>query len=367
VRRALTDAGFSVDKRPGFGRKRERLEATLPGASLLEAPAPRVAVIGAGIAGLSVIRALRGLGIEPTPFDSSGPGSGASGNPAALVTPAFDAGEGARAQFYAQAYRRAVGLYNCIPDAVIARGAVQREAADRDAARFDRISSSPLFDSLTRIPGGMLLADALTVDPAQIAAQWGQWVVGRPIGSLDELAAFDAVVLAAGADIRALWSDAPLQSVRGQASWAFDIDAPLATAFGGYAIPTRTGVLFGATHDRDDEDESVRPQDHLRNLDLLARGLPDLAGRIAGMPLEGRARRRAATPDRMPMAGRVPGRQGLFVLGGLGSRGFCSAPLLADHVAALAAGSPSPLPADLAAIVDPARPSLWRPAPSDVK
>jgi tRNA 5-methylaminomethyl-2-thiouridine biosynthesis bifunctional protein len=51
----------------------------------------------------------------------------------------------------------------------------------------------------------------------------------------------------------------------------------------------------------------------------------------------------------------MPGVDGLFMLGGLGSRGFCVAPLLAEHVAALATGAPSPLPADLAARVDPSR------------
>jgi tRNA 5-methylaminomethyl-2-thiouridine biosynthesis bifunctional protein len=43
------------------------------------------------------------------------------------------------------------------------------------------------------------------------------------------------------------------------------------------------------------------------------------------------------------------------VLGGLGSRGLTWAPLLGEHVAALVAGAPSPLPGDLAALVDPAR------------
>ncbi|HLK24067.1 MAG TPA: hypothetical protein VKT30_05370, partial [Caulobacteraceae bacterium] len=46
---------------------------------------------------------------------------------------------------------------------------------------------------------------------------------------------------------------------------------------------------------------------------------------------------------------------GLFVLSGLGSRGFCSAPLLAEHVAATALGAPSPLPSPLAALVEPHR------------
>jgi tRNA 5-methylaminomethyl-2-thiouridine biosynthesis bifunctional protein len=51
----------------------------------------------------------------------------------------------------------------------------------------------------------------------------------------------------------------------------------------------------------------------------------------------------------------VPGQPGLFVLSGLGSRGFALAPLLAEHVAARVLDAPSPLPADLAAVVDPVR------------
>jgi tRNA 5-methylaminomethyl-2-thiouridine biosynthesis bifunctional protein len=48
----------------------------------------------------------------------------------------------------------------------------------------------------------------------------------------------------------------------------------------------------------------------------------------------------------MPVAGALDA-PGLFVLGGLGSRGFCTAPLLAEHIAAEALGLPSPLPNSL--------------------
>jgi tRNA 5-methylaminomethyl-2-thiouridine biosynthesis bifunctional protein len=121
-------------------------------------------------------------------------------------------------------------------------------------------------------------------------------------------------------------------------------------------IPTRDGVLFGATHDRGDIARDVRDDDHRRNLGFLAEGLPRLAERLAGAPLEGRASIRVATPDHLPVAGRAPGASpGLFVLSGFGARGFTLAPLLAEHVAALIAGAPSPLPRPLAAAVDPAR------------
>jgi tRNA 5-methylaminomethyl-2-thiouridine biosynthesis bifunctional protein len=114
-------------------------------------------------------------------------------------------------------------------------------------------------------------------------------------------------------------------------------------------------VLFGATHDRDDVACDVRPDDHRRNLRALAEGLPGLAPRLENQPLEGRASIRVATPDRLPVAGGVPGAAGLFVLCGFGARGFTLAPLLAEHVVALAMAAPSPLPEPLAAIVDPSR------------
>jgi tRNA 5-methylaminomethyl-2-thiouridine biosynthesis bifunctional protein len=127
----------------------------------------------------------------------------------------------------------------------------------------------------------------------------------------------------------------------------------MAAAGGAYSIPAPGGVLFGATHDRDDLETDVRPGDNERNRAALAAVRPALAARLADRPIEGRASLRATTPDRMPLAG--PIEPGLFILTGLGSRGFTTAPLLAEHVAALMLGMPSPLPADCAALVSPAR------------
>ncbi|MCE3289602.1 MAG: FAD-dependent cmnm(5)s(2)U34 oxidoreductase [Caulobacter sp.] len=143
--------------------------------------------------------------------------------------------------------------------------------------------------------------------------------------------------------------------MRGQCTVAAGTTLPQAVSFGGYAIPTRDGVLFGATHQRGRTDIAVLPQDDQANLALIAGRLPDLAADLARHPLTGRAAIRAATPDHLPLAGPVPDRPGLFVLSGFGGRGFCVAPLLADHLAATVLGYASPLPADLADAVDPAR------------
>jgi tRNA 5-methylaminomethyl-2-thiouridine biosynthesis bifunctional protein len=384
VRRGLAAAGFTVEKRPGFGRKRQRLEARAAGEPTPERSQPRVAVIGGGIAGAAAVRAVRALGGEAAAVEGQALGAGGSGNPAALVTPRLDAGLGPPAELFASAFRRAVTLYEAVADAVIARGALQLAAAERDVERFGRIAGSDLFEpgALTLLDAGAATARlgepasgaldqraALVVEPAPILAAWagspriarvaalrrdgGAWVLLDAEGT--EILRAEAVILAAGPGSPALAAGLPLQSVRGQASWTgAEVPGP-AAAWGGYALPMRAGLLFGATHDRDDDATDLREADHTRNRAMLATALPALAARIAGQPLAGRAAIRAASRDRLPIAGAAPDGDGVFVLTGFGSRGFSLAPLLAEHVAALALGAPSPLAADLAALVAPDR------------
>ena len=63
ARRALAAAGFELARQPGFGGKRERLEARYPGDAALE-PMPRIVIVGAGIAGAALARALTALGVD---------------------------------------------------------------------------------------------------------------------------------------------------------------------------------------------------------------------------------------------------------------------------------------------------------------
>ena len=390
VRRGLAAAGFQVDKRPGFGRKKERLEAVMPGRANLAPRAParlgRLAVIGGGIAGAAMARAALAEGVDVVVFDAGE--AAASGNPAALVTPALDAGGGRRAALPAQAFARAVALYADLeaehPGTIIARGALKLSVAPRDGERHVAVAAQDLFEPGAMIvvdaagatarlgepaPDALSMADALVVEPARVIAAWRGEAVATRVERLDHedgawrlydaqdrlLDAVDAVVLAGGADQARLWPAAPLRPVRGQASWT-DHPISAAVAFGGYAIPTRDGMLFGATHDRDTFDTDAREADDRRNLEALAKGLPVLAARLDGAPLQGRAAVRATTADHVALAGAVPDMPGgLFVLGGLGGRGFCLAPLLAEHLAARILGLPSPLPKTLSALVEPGR------------
>jgi tRNA 5-methylaminomethyl-2-thiouridine biosynthesis bifunctional protein len=384
VRRGLAAAGFTVERLPGFGRKRERLSARFPGEAPPDSPPPRVAILGAGIAGAAAARALRALGVEPVVVEAKGRGAGASGNRAALVTPRLDAGLGPPAQLFAQAFRRAVALYGSVPGAITGQGVLQLATQARDPARFDAIAHSDLFEpgSLAGLdsravtgllgeagPVGLAQNAALVIEPAAVLTSWapfilsgraagvtrqgGAWTILDPDGA--KLAKADVVIVAAGMDSGPIAPGLNLRAVRGQATFVATDERPPAVVGGAYVLSAPGGVLLGATHDRDDTDDQARAADDARNLASLAATLPGLAHRLAGREMSGRAGVRATTFDQTPVAGPTGPDKGLFVLTGLGSRGFSLAPLLSEHVAALALGAPSPLPAAFAALVDPGR------------
>jgi tRNA 5-methylaminomethyl-2-thiouridine biosynthesis bifunctional protein len=168
----------------------------------------------------------------------------------------------------------------------------------------------------------------------------------------------------------------PLVKRRGQVTWFESGAGPRRPVAGhGYALSLPDGrLLCGATtSDNDDGDAAaVHADDHAFNLDRLhmLTGLRP----PPGAALQGRVGWRATTPDRLPIVGAVPLARtgippgtrldqarlvpripGLFVLGGLASRGLTWAPLAAEVLAAWIDGSPLPLEADLLDAIDPAR------------
>ncbi|WP_427789720.1 FAD-dependent 5-carboxymethylaminomethyl-2-thiouridine(34) oxidoreductase MnmC [Brevundimonas diminuta] len=389
VRRGLAEHGFTVEKKPGHGRKRERLEARMAGEAAAEAR-PHVAVIGAGIAGAATARALIAEGARVTVIEAEGVGAGASGFPASLVTPRLDAGDALIAGLHAQALNRAGDLYRALPGAVVAQGVLQLEQAPRDAARFDKIAAQTLWPdgAMQRLDaaacsarlgepttrGGLMMGQALAVRSDAILEPWlaaaaridaraekleptaeGWRVLGQDGVVLIKA---DAVVLAAGWGAATLEPDLPLSPVAGQADWIETGDErdAVPAAWGGYATPTGRGMLYGATHDRAVTAPIVADEASARNRTALAAALPARHAMVEQAPPSAHGRRvavRATTPDRLPLCGAWA--PGLYVLTGLGSRGFCVAPLLGEHLAATITGRPSPLPRDMAQRLDPRR------------
>ena len=122
VRRGLAEVGFTVEKSPGFGHKREMLRARLakPSARLaLKKPwlalpefalnaspnGQQATIIGAGLAGCAIANALACRGWQVTVLErDAGPAQQASGNPAGLVMPRLSAVRDASNDFYLHGY-----------------------------------------------------------------------------------------------------------------------------------------------------------------------------------------------------------------------------------------------------------------------
>lgn len=115
VVRALRSRGFTIEKRPGFGSKREMLVA------MKSAPEDQVSpkagirnavVIGAGLAGATVARALALRGVSVTVLEQSDSiASGASGNRQAVVQLRLNRQADALAQFNIHSYLYALRYY----------------------------------------------------------------------------------------------------------------------------------------------------------------------------------------------------------------------------------------------------------------
>jgi tRNA 5-methylaminomethyl-2-thiouridine biosynthesis bifunctional protein len=415
VRRGLEAAGFAVQKQPGFGKKRERLEARFVGPARASKPASarasgagtiypyaacnpkRVAIVGAGIAGAASAQALARRGVETIVLEAARElGAGASGNPAGLVMPRLDRG-GALSEVHLAAYLHAVAAYEAL--GVLDRCGVEQHAlAGGEDALTDLLSDPPLpGDWLTSLPNGAALharaglvrpqaaiarmfeaAMAICESPVQqIERDASGWLVRGPDGRA--LLRADAVVLACGAALAKFEpaSFLPIPISRGQIEWGEGQAPQRAIARGNYVAPFERGVLFGATFD---PEPTTMDDARARNLAALWALAPDIARSIDPASLHSRASDRATTPDRAPVAGLLPdadawraqyagiahGRidnggapppahYGIYVIGGLGARGLTLAPLLGEVIAGEMCGEP-PLLSQLARdAIHPAR------------
>lgn len=334
VRRGLAQAGFEVSKQPGFGRKRERLEAIYGGKD--EPPVSSQAPIlirGAGIAGASLARALRLRGRDVRVIDPNGVAGGASSAPAGLLTPRLEKADRPHVRATLAAFDFARRLYE--PLAEFHPTGVDRLAKDdKEAERFSDLAG--LMGEGYAWTGEMLeMAASGWFEPAALVAR----LLGDvPVAREGERRDGEILIHATGAHFD-LDGDITPSAGRVGVFKGRVPDRPL--SWGGYLAPTPQGdVLLGATHIKGwapgegDEALSTFHQD-------LASRRADLAETIDPLPVSSWGGVRASTPDRLPVAGLVS--EETYVLSGLGSRGFAHAPLLAELIASQICHEPLPL------------------------
>lgn len=373
VRSALIESGFSVDKKEGFGRKRHRLEAHIKtGSKPPQKPDVSALVIGGGIAAASLCHAARRKGF-PLSFihNDEDMAFAASANPAALVKPRLDLQDREESRFFLASYLYALRVYedSCTDDSIIhSRGITQIAKHEAELARFKKIAAqAPLpAQHLTQHPRGLNFPSALTIKPKALISSWidgakrriatvtqiekdGEiWQARDETGQI--IASSKIMIIASGAGLRdiklpsgeTIAAHLSLRFSRGQLTWARGrVNA--STAYGGYAIPMDDNILLGATHERLDsrDDYALRPEDDLHNLDQVRKYLDPS---IQPLARKGRAALRVTTANTLPQV--INLQPGLWVMTGLGSRGFVFAPLLAENlVSHLMQKAPSLTPA----------------------
>lgn len=361
VRNALAQAGFSVQRRPGFDSKREMLVGRFEPAYELRRPpglqfgpgTGDVAVIGAGLAGAAVAEALHRHGLPAVVFDqATHAAAGASGNPAGLLHGVVHAEDGTYSRWHRAAFLTASGALSPAVDGARVSGdlgGVLRLAGPLTLhamhARSTRLGLPADFVQALDVGAASAAAGVTLPQPAWCYPRGG-WLDPRTVvrhglshlgdglhlGSrVDTLAPtdngrwrlvdaagrclteVDHVVLAQAHDAARL-CDGLLggwQSTRGQISVlpppdvaAHTLRLPVSGA--GYALPLPGGGwLCGATRDAGDAEPSERADDHRRNLDALARLLSRNLS-IDPTALHGRVGWRLETADRLPWVGALP-------------------------------------------------------------
>ena len=359
VRRGLQAAGFAVERVPGFGRKRHRLEARRGREAGAERATVRPIILGGGIAGASVAKAFLREGIVPTVVRAPDHArTAASANPLAMVKPRLDKQDRSESRFFLQAYLHALRAY---PETCIThRGIRQVMRTEAERARFAAIAEQCALPSdQLRMDGNYaVFPQALVIDPVAACEAFleGAGIVEADVDTVQRtetgwslvtngktIAEGTHLAIASGLDAKTRFPDLGLRASRGQLSWAETVvNTPL--AYGGYALPSGKSTLLGATHERLTGDPyRLSTDDDVQN----AAKILEATGMAATDLSPARASVRVTTADTLPLV--LDRGDSLHILTGLGSRGFTHAPLLGAEVASRILEIPRPLASDQAA------------------
>jgi tRNA 5-methylaminomethyl-2-thiouridine biosynthesis bifunctional protein len=379
VRKALQETGFAVEKRPGFGGKREMLVAySLKGQEISTFKKRTAAVVGAGLAGAAVCERLCARGWDVTLYERhAGAAQEASGNHAGTFHPIITPDDSLFARLTRAAFlaslKRFTSLQNLRWDpcgvlqlarddkedasqrkALAALGLPPEYAQHATAQEASAHAGVPLAASGVWFPRGGWIQPRSLVE-AQLAA-CGERLSRRYSCELEKLPEAPAVILANSAEAPKLHPvpHLRLRRVRGQLTYvpASEIEPPHAVVLrGGMVLPPVEGLcVVGASYDIDDEDPHPRVDSHESNVERMARILNVTTSPKA---LKGRVAFRAVAPDRVPVVGKLG--EGVYGAFAYGSRGLIWAALAAECLAAELEGEPLPLEGKLADAMDPGR------------
>ncbi len=379
----------------------------------------RVTILGAGIAGATLAARLADAGIEVDLIDAcDGALQKASGNPQVAVFARLSPDSGELEDFALSSLVYAQGFYRDprYASAFHADGLIQLPRHAKDRANLQavgkRFVNSGLVEhlqaeALSRHAGIALseaglwfphsgwidtrtLATALLKHPgihchfglrvSSIEPGGAGWLLKNERNEI--IADTPCLVICTGQATRQLsgFDWLPLRAIRGQISRISSaslttLQATLCSH--GYLTPALQGLhCVGATYDLDQDQDLLKTADDEHNF-AIAR---QLGGCEDAQLSDSRSGVRCATPDYLPICGSAPNpaawhrdfaslakdrkravhrpgsvQPGLYLNLGFGSRGYCYAPLCAEHLSSLLTGRLSPLPHYLSSALHPGR------------
>jgi tRNA 5-methylaminomethyl-2-thiouridine biosynthesis bifunctional protein len=365
-------------------------------------PDTRALILGAGVAGCAIARALAHRGYNSVIYERlSAPAAATSAVPHALLRPQVTKAPQITNHYFHRAFERArqeIAQVQAQVDhssTVADLGGVLQLVNDADSwpdsshyARLDRSTASSLagtelagdalyFEHAGRVNLGNLCRHWLSGLPGQIRFNGGVsvddlrqtqdgWCLLDQHG--DEIDASPLIIIASGetADRLSQTAHLPLQAGRGQISFfnAPETDLPTKIITGkGSVIPANNGFWAGSTHQRGIANTKAHAADDSQNLTTAAALCPHLCSGIRPKAAKSWTGIRYSSPDRMPIVGGAPvhdwylrtyadlkhGRRdqsfphprfhdGLYLLTGFGSRGAIHSVYAAELLAALIAG-----------------------------
>lgn len=416
VRKGLTDAGFSVRKVPGSGRKKEMITAAME-ESTRKTPerrivpferrsgiSPSVVVVGSGFAGAAAARALAERSFNVTVIDR-GVAAGASGGPAAVFYPALAREPTASGRWtllgslFLSTRIPQIGLD---PACFALGGTLALEESATPGLSPDEVGHEIAADAVSRITGLHFSRGAFQFScggwvngPAWCAALMRHerirfidasvhrlerngdgWIVRGADGNA--ICESGHVVLAAGESISQFPETAwiPVSRIHGRLIHHRGLPRTQMTVAGRATLASLYdgSSTLGSTFEK----EGARLSDSEAVEAILSAARSDFP--VPPMDVESGhlwSAVRAASKDYLPVVGPVPDLDttaslkiwpgslppvqnlprlpGLFVSGAFGARGLAYAALCGELIAAQISGEPLPVESDLVDAIDPGR------------
>jgi glycine/D-amino acid oxidase-like deaminating enzyme len=287
----------------------------------------KIAVIGAGLAGLAVTYFLtKKRGCQVDLFEENGIGAGASGIACGLLHP-YPGEEGKRSWMADEALKSAKELLQECPGSVLSEGIIRASRTPEEHTAL-RAAFLPYSD-VEEQNGAFLIKSGMTIHvPLYLKSLWkkceeqGAQLILQKIQSLEELKDYDRIVVAAGPGCVHFFSDLNVQLLKGQLLTGRGEIALARSHIGkGYiAVSEEPGkYILGSTYERNFA--SINPDSEAAQKEILPK-IASFFPNVSALKIEEckAAVRVARKGHYIPLALRKDPRTWVFTA--LGSRGL---------------------------------------------